>query len=828
MKQIYISIFLAFGFFQLGFGQIGFGEIIIVEGINSVHSVKDVFAGDLDNDGDVDLVSASWFDNKISWYENLNGYGEFGDQQVISNTAPKASAVFIIDVDGDSDNDIVAGYSDPSDYKVVWYENLDGQGTFSTEQVISTDAIQVRSVYACDIDNDGDIDVLSASPVDDKIAWYENLDGEGSFGEQQVITTSTNGALKVHAADIDGDTDMDVLTASNLDDKIAWYENLDGQGTFGEEQVITTNADLAESVFTSDIDNDGDLDVLSASFFDDKIAWYENTNGQGDFGVEQVISTDADGARDVYSIDLDSDGDMDVLSASYLDNKIAWYENLDGSGTFGDQQIVSATNNGAESVFAIDINNDGRKDVLSASFLVNKVAWYKNLGFRGNEISGTVMNDLDNDGCDDGDSVLSNLLVIAYNDNYNFSTFTRQDGTYQIAVDEGNFTTQLENLPQYYTSNPLSATSTFTGIGNTDTVDFCIEPADIFNDLNISVYPAIDEPRPGFDTTYQIVYNNIGTIQLSGDITFEFDDSKIQFLNASETVVSQTANTLTFNYSDLNPFETRTIDLEFNVFPPPTTNIDDVLVSTATINPVSGDETEGDNVFELEQTVIGSYDPNDITVLQGDEIFIEDASKYLDYLIRFQNTGTASAINVSVEHVLDDKLDWSTMQLQSLSHSGRVEITNGSEVNFIFNDIHLPDSTSNEPDSHGYIAFKIKPKSNVQVGDIISGVADIYFDFNPPIITNTVNTEIVEPLSIGYQELRSVRIYPNPARDMIDVISRQIIDEITLIDINGRVLSTIEVSTTDYRLDISALSKGIYFLDIKSGDSTSTKKLIKN
>ena len=85
------------------------------------------------------------------------------------------------------------------------------------------------------------------------------------------------------------------------------------------------------SVFATDLDGDGDQDVLSASDVDDKIAWYENLGG-GAFGPQQVITTSADGAYSVFATDLDGDGDADVLSASYFDSKIAWYENL-GSGT---------------------------------------------------------------------------------------------------------------------------------------------------------------------------------------------------------------------------------------------------------------------------------------------------------------------------------------------------------------------------------------------------------------------------------------------------------------------------------------------------------------
>ena len=196
--------------------------------------------------------------------------------------------------------------------------------SFGPQEVITTSADNARSVYATDLDGDGDADVLSASATDDKIAWYENLGG-GSFGPQQVITTSADFATSVYATDLDGDGDADVLSASLFDDKIAWYENL-GTGSFGPSQVITTLVNNAWSVYATDLDGDGDADVLSASEFDDKIAWYENLGG-GVFGSQEVITDSADGAGSVYATDLDGDGDADVLSASYNDDKIAWYEN---------------------------------------------------------------------------------------------------------------------------------------------------------------------------------------------------------------------------------------------------------------------------------------------------------------------------------------------------------------------------------------------------------------------------------------------------------------------------------------------------------------------
>jgi hypothetical protein len=340
-----------------------------------------VYAADIDNDGDMDVLSASVLDDKIAWYENTDGQGSFGPQQIITTNADQAYSVYAADIDNDGDMDVLS--ASILDDKIAWYENTDGQGSFGPQLIITTNANQANSVFAADIDGDGDMDVLSASFFDFKIAWYENTDGLGNFGSQQIITQNTIQASSVFAADIDGDGDMDVLSASYTDNKIAWYENTDGLGSFGSQQIITTNAEGALSVYSSDIDGDGDMDVLSASSEDDKVAWYENTDGLGSFGSQLIITTNADGANTVHASDIDGDGDMDVLSASAEDDKVAWYENTDGLGSFGSQQIITTNSGWATSVYATDIDGDSDMDVLSASFLDDKIAWHENLGVLG-------------------------------------------------------------------------------------------------------------------------------------------------------------------------------------------------------------------------------------------------------------------------------------------------------------------------------------------------------------------------------------------------------------------------------------------------------------
>jgi FG-GAP-like repeat len=332
---------------------------------------RSVFAADLDGDGDMDVLSASVIDDKVAWYENLGG-GNFGSQQVISTLANGPFDIHAADLDGDGDADVLS--ASIGDDTISWYENLGG-GAFAPRAIVSTVADGAFAVYAEDLDGDGDLEVLSASAVDDKIAWYENLGG-GAFGPQQVISTLAVGAASVHATDLDGDGDADVLSASWDDDKIAWYENLGG-GAFGPQQVISTSADLALAVTTADLDGDGDADVLSASDADGKIAWYRNEDGLGTFSSELVITTKAKGASSVVAADMDGDGDMDVLSASWKDDKVAWYENLGGGGW--PQHLITNQADGAVSVHTADLDGDGDLDVLSAAFFGDEVAWYENL-----------------------------------------------------------------------------------------------------------------------------------------------------------------------------------------------------------------------------------------------------------------------------------------------------------------------------------------------------------------------------------------------------------------------------------------------------------------
>ncbi|WP_178988169.1 T9SS type A sorting domain-containing protein [Winogradskyella schleiferi] len=807
-----------------GLGNFGTKNLIS----STVIFVNHVDYSDIDGDGDLDLVSSSHADDKIAWYENTNGLGDFSNgQNIISNTTDGARDVFAVDMDGDNDKDVLVSSrleETTGDYQLIWYEN-DGTGTFIQEHIFETTSNSILRINYADVDDDGDMDVISGE--DNSVLKLYNNNGDGTF-EIPIIFSETGFSYLsgLQVADVDGDNDIDVL-ASYISDEVIWHEN-DGSGDLSGKHIIIEELSSSSALFVADIDGDNDNDVLFSNRNADEVGYFLNTDGLGTFGPKVITSEIPQSPRSIYSLDIDDDGDMDMITNSNEGQKFIWFPN-DGDANFGEPVEITSFIGDISHITSADLNNDGKIDLITSSYDDDQVAWFKNLGAFTNTISGVVRLDADANGCDMSDASLENLLVVADNGTNSFSTFTQADGSFVLQANQESYVTSLTStLPNYYISNPASHTYDLTGLSNSNSeADFCVEANQSVDDVSIIVYPTINEPRPGFDTTYRLVYKNNGSTILSGTITFEFDDSKISFLSATETVTSMNSNTVSFNYDNIVPFETRVIDLEFNVFTIPTTNIDDELIGTATITSNGNDLTPEDNTNTLNLTVIGAYDPNDIIVLEGEEITVDEIDNYLHYIIRFQNTGTASAINVSVNNILDNKLDWSSIQLQSLSHPGRVEITDGNKIDFIFDNINLPDSTNDEPNSHGFITYKIKPKSDVVVGDIFSNTAAIYFDFNPPIITNTATTEIVSTLSITDFETDLVKLYPNPVNSALTINSKSVIDSISIYDVNGRRLRTISEHSDIITLNVSGLVKGLYFLEVKSGESIQTLKFIK-
>ncbi len=365
--------------------------------IDDDRSAQLVHPADLDGDGDQDIISVL-YENKsnsknndwIYWHENMDGKGTFGPKQFIDSTSTEF--IHTVDLNGDGYVDLLTANN--YDDTIFWYDNVDGECTFGTKKAVGNLDAPIQ-VLTADLDNDGDQDVITSNwPISDphgedhKIVWFENTDGVGTFDDPQLIV---NGIPTVifDVADLDGDGDTDLLSADYFYNIIYWCENTDGAGTFGPVEsipglFITYQKENPTSVHAADLDGDNDLEILAGLGDGQKVIWYENTDGVGSFGEQQLfgLSTVSDWRIPVYAADFDNDGDMDVLSGSNCPplgsgtTKLVWYKNIDGSAVFSEHTILTSRSR-VKDIIPADLDGDGDADLLSA--YSSDVVWFENL-----------------------------------------------------------------------------------------------------------------------------------------------------------------------------------------------------------------------------------------------------------------------------------------------------------------------------------------------------------------------------------------------------------------------------------------------------------------
>ena len=465
-----------------------------------------------------------------------------------------------------------------------------------------------------------------------------------------------------------------------------------------------------------------------------------------------------------------------------------------------------------------------------------------------NTITGTISFDLNNDGCDAADLKPENTRINTFSNNVTNSSFSAADGTYTVHINDTSVTTELiPNFPSFFTATPTTQTTNFTGSGNTETIDFCITANTLVDDVEVYAFTT-SESRPGFDTQLRVFYKNNGsTIIPSGTVTLNFNENLEVFNNASTTPDTQTTNSLTWNYTNLQPFQEGYIDVNFTINTPTNTtnpvNGGDTISYTSSITPLSNDATPTDNTHLFSDIIVNAYDPNDVVCFEGDKISTAQVPNDLTYRVRFQNTGTASAINIVVKDIIDTDLDITTFQPIAASHSYRTSITNTNKVEFIFENIQLADSTTNEPASHGWIFYKIKPKSTAIIGDNFDTTANIYFDYNAPVITNTYNTAVSVETTIPDNNFEMALInagLDNGVPDnkvftdnintisSLDITNKNISDltgindftALTTLNVSNNQLTTLDVSTLSLLTFLDAQSNVLTALNVKNGNNT--------
>lgn len=800
-----------------GTGAIQWQKSLGGTGVDEAHDVKQTFDGGFivagfsrSNNGDVTghhgtaSISDVWIvkldaGGNLQWQKSLGGTS-WDEAISIEQTADSGYIVGGYTV---SNNGDVSGNNGDYDYWVVkldaggnlqWQKCLGGSSTdYGNSLKTTDDGGYIIAGYSYSNDSN----VTGNHGQDDY--WVAKLDSVGTLQWQK----SLGGSLHDQANDVIQTIDGGYMVAGKSESTNGdvtgnhyyfdyWVAKLDTAGTLQWQKSLGgSSIDEGRSIFQS---NDGGYIVAGNS-------WSNNANVSGHHGSTSQW--------DSWIVKLDTAG------------IIEWQQSYGGTNADRANAIVQTTDGGY--IFCGDSQSD---DYDVSGNHGGWDYWIVKITNEYNSITGKLFVDLNSNSIQDaGENFITNKKITEINTNQ-FS-FSNQNGKYNVAVfDTGSFSVSPDVM-SYYNAVPANHTAAFTTLYQTDSLnDFALQPAGVFNDLCISLTP-ITPFRAGSVASFMINYSNYGTTSISGDVIF-FPDNYFTYISSSQTPVSVTTDSVIWNTGTLAPYQSGNIVV--------TIFINNVAImvpvsSSVQINPLINDANPTCNFDTSSFVTTGSYDPNDITVDQDTLTTTQlSTSPLLEYTVRFQNTGNDTAFIVKVLNPIDiSKLELSTFEFLNTSHPVNINwINHNSTMEFRFDNILLPDSNINEPLSHGFLSYRIKPKTTLAAGDSINNFVGIYFDFNAPVYTNTATTKIVLPTSTNTIQSSTLnfQLFPNPLTTKSTIIFTNSNKEkflFTLYDITGRITKSISTTTNEIILEKENIQAGVYLFSLKN---TSTSEIV--
>lgn len=519
--------------------------------------------------------------------------------------------------------------------------------------------------------------------------------------------------------------------------------------TGNNEPIVVGRAGDGSGTDTAFHGDHGSLDVWVAKLDNNGNVLWQNFFGGNDMDMGHRILPAKDGGYLIAAEAHSGNGNVTGHHHPYFAD--AWLLKIDDSGQLQWQKIVAGRN--------MEILQ-GLAELPDGNIITAGTSQYTGLGTntdingpmdafiakvgQANYITGKVFVDYNNNHIQDPGEGLFNKGLVTFSRDSLRTSSTVINGIYTVLLDKGTFHAKLI-IPDsaLYTTYPVNPVISFNTYLNTDTLDFALVPRSNSKDLRVDLLP-VNRARAGFEAAYQVKYENNGPFPVQQVVLSLVIDHRSTYTFTSVPFDEHKGDTLIWRFNELEAFATGIIDVRALLDAPPSIMPGDSLVLRAEILPVAGDLKPLDNEAGFKQFVGVAYDPNDKTEIHGNDFNTRHIAEgeYLKYLIRFQNTGNDTAFTVYVRDTLSDKVDWNSLEMIAASHDYALQIREGNQLEWRFNKIMLVDSNTNEPASHGFIAYRIKPKNTLQTGDTVKNTASIYFDFNPPVITNTAHSVV--------------------------------------------------------------------------------------
>ena len=610
---------------------------------------------------------------------------------------------------------------------------------------------------------------------------------------------------------------------------------IDGQGNMTITGSWDTQLDLGDTILTQSVVSN-DIFVVHYNANGNR-SWFRTYGGfQTDYG--QYCLQDAQGNLVVVGI---ATGQVSLGTLAITANGADFFIlKMDTSGTVLSATTTHAAND--EVVFSAGIDASDNivitgGTVPPTSFgqfvFTDPTTQYFAWMMSGNacQSTGKVFRDFNNDGVlDVTDAGLLGVVVQSVpGGNYAMSG---QQGDYQIYSSPGTYTLSVPNVPLYHTLTTNSTQSaSFTSLGQIDSLNhFGFYPTLGIRDLVVSVISLVSA-KPGHIAGYLVTYKNVGTDTVTtGTLSVSYPSS-LNFFTSYPATSSSGTNTLTWNIGTLLPGASGAVQVYYTI---PTNAVQGtVFVLPIAITSPGVDQTPSNNSLNYNIVTVSSFDPNskEVSPSQINQAYVNNGG-WFNYTIHFQNTGNDTAFNVLLRDTLSNMLNMGTFEVVGSSHPVSVSMKNGRVIEFLFQNINLPDSNVNSLKSHGVVSFRIKANTPSPITGVINNFAAIYFDYNAPVVTNNAPIKIMTT-GVGNVDETEANwmLYPNPANDEVNFVltSTDYSDyQLQITDLSGRIIGNYTVTSgKTLAITTSQFVSGIYLAHLsKNGINAGVQKLI--